>query len=107
MSIKEYDFQEFTDKDMFEMRLAGTTPDFGYIPSTKRKQFLDFCVKHGFMEQYPNSLFGVEIVTRFDVLITFRYRGMLDYKPQPVVLVEGHGSMVDRSFKIRNLMKVN
>lgn len=89
------------------MRLAGTTPDFGYIPSTKRKQFLDFCVEHGFMEQYPSSTLGVEIVTRFNVLITFRYMGMLDYNPQPVVLVEEHGAMVDRSFKIRNLMKAN
>lgn len=108
MSIKEYNFQEFTNKDMFEMCLAGTIPDFGYIACTKRKPFLDFLIKHGFIKQYPVTTANCnEEITRYDVLMTFRFMGMLDYRPQPIILVEEHGAMVCKSFKIRNLTKVN
>ncbi len=86
------------------MRLADTISDFGYIACTKRKPFLDFLVKHGFMKIAIANGRGM---TLCDILITFRFTGMLDYRPQPIVLVAEHSAMVCKSFKIRNLISVN
>lgn len=99
--IVEYNFKEFTDKDMFEMKLKGIIPDFGYIASTKRKPFFEFCIKHRFMDHgptYPNNKFQL-----YDVLIDFRFSGMLSYGPTPIIFVKGCKIWVQSSYKMHNL----
>lgn len=96
MNIVEYNFQEFTDKDMFAMRLAGTQPDFGYITCTKRAPFVAFCIKFGFIEfmdeRMKNKL--------YEVMIPFRYMAMFRYEPRPVVMAVDNFAMVGADFRM-------
>lgn len=100
MSIKEYNFQEFTDKDMFEMKLKDVIPDFGYIACTKRKPFFDFCVEHGFFN--PRTVPADSSMWLQEVLIDFRFSGMLGYRPAPIIFIAGSNIVVNSSFKMHN-----
>ena len=104
MSIVEYNFQEFTDRDMFEIKLKDTIPDFGYIACTKRRPFFDFCVKHRFLalRRKTTSEFYKD-TSLHSVLIDFRFSGMLDYRPKPIIFVTDHLIVVQPSFKMHNL----
>ena len=97
MSIKEYNFTEFTDKDMFEMHLAGTEPDFGYITCTKRMPFVTFCIKFGFIEQRNGPLDRTDL---YNVLIPFRYMAMFRYEPRPVVMTDRSLAMIGKDFRM-------
>lgn len=101
MSIKEYNFTEFTDKDMFEMRLAGEIPNFGYIPDSKRKEFFDFCIKNNFIEMF--SMTTSKEATVYNVLVTFRFDTMFGYGPKPVIFAEKISSaIVYNDFRMLN-----
>ena len=106
MSIKDYKFAEFTSIDMFEMRLTGVIPDFGYIPSTKRKPFFDFCIEHNFLNSRKKTMSNYyKDMYLCDVLIDFRFAGMFGYRPGPIVFVTGSVIVVQPSFKMHNLSK--
>lgn len=106
MSIKDYKFAEFTSMNMFEMRLIGVIPDFGYIPSTKRKPFFDFCIEHNFIRNKKGIiLHRYKNVHLCDVLIDFRFAGMLAYRPKPIIFIAGSIIVVHPSFKMHNLSK--
>lgn len=83
------------------MRLAGVTPDFGYISSTKRRPFFEFCVANGFLESKSYITNGK--ASLYKVLISFRFEGMLDYKPKPIIFVEDFNIVVQESFKMNNI----
>ena len=101
MSIKEYSFQEFTDKDMFEMRLAGDIPDFGHISSTMRKPFFDFCVENGFISYYATT--SDKRASIFNIHVTFRFSAMFNYGPRPVIMAEQNCvAIVYENFKMQN-----
>ena len=101
MSIKKYNFQEFTDKDMFEMRLAGDIPDFGHISSTMRKPFVDFCVEHGFISFYAAT--ESNRTSLYYVHITFRFTSMFAYDARPVILTDQNCmAIVYEDFKMTN-----
>ncbi len=100
MSIKEYNFQEFTDKDMFEMRLSGATPDFGYITCKKRVPFLKFLVDNSFIEkttelEHNNIYYG-----RFMPLMDFRFSKLFDYGPKPVIAIRECMLYTDRALRL-------
>jgi len=101
MSIVEYNFQEFTEKDMFELKLKDAIPDFGYISCTKRKPFFDFCILHGFFGTRP-EIFNDKL-RLYSVQIDFRFAGMLDYRPKPIIFLAGGIACVQSSFKMHNL----
>lgn len=107
MSIITYDFTEFTDKDMFEMKLKGVIPNFGYIPCTKRKPFFDFCIEHRFLSKISNRKETIsrhhENVHLCDVLVDFRFAGMLSYRPKPIIFITDYIIVVQPSFKMHNL----
>ncbi len=101
MSIVEYDFTKFTDKDMFGMRLAGTIPDFGYISSTKRRPFVEFCIKNGFISYYAST--SDKRASIFNVHVTFRFSAMFNYGPKPVVMTDQNCvAIVYENFKMQN-----
>jgi len=86
MDVKEYNFLEFTDKDFFNMRLAGIQPDFRYIGDSKRAAFIQFCIKNGFIKYRDKDIH--EKAVFYSVLIPFRYQAMFNYSIRPVVITE-------------------
>lgn len=93
----EYNFQEFTKKDMFEIKLKGITPDFGYISIRLRRPFLDFLVKGNFMQDNGSVASRIETHTdsktlrrryaeflnQYTVLESFAYHQMNNYGTAP------------------------
>ena len=98
MEIVEYNFLEFTDKDFFQMRLAGSIPDFGYISCPKRAPFVTFCTKHGFIELLGEAGSG----KLYEVKIPFRFSRMFRYNPKPVILAENNLALVTNDFRMAN-----
>lgn len=86
---------------MFEMRLAGVTPDFGYITSTKRRLFFEFCIANGFLNSEPYVTNGK--ASLYKVHITFRFEGILDYRSKPIIFVEDFNIIVQESFEMSNI----
>jgi hypothetical protein len=82
---------------MFEMRLAGHEPDFGYITCTKRLPFVMFCIKFGFIEF--DNVYQVN-KKLYDVRIPFRYMAMFRYEPKPVVMTDTSLAVVGEDFKM-------
>ena len=101
MSIVEYNYDEFTDKDMFKIRLAGTIPDFGYISCKHRRPFYEFCVRQGFISLYSKTSDGKTGV--YNVHTTFRFSAMFAYSPKPVIASSRSSSMiVSQDFRMTN-----
>lgn len=101
MSIVEYKYEEFTNKDMFKIRLAGTIPDFGYISTKHRRPFYEFCKKHEFISLYSRT--SDNKVGLYNVHTTFRFAALFDYSPRPVI-ASSHGNMlvIGRDFRMTN-----
>ena len=96
MGIRDYNFLEFTEKDLFQMRLAGHEPDFGYITCTKRAPFVAFCIELGFinfLDERANN-------TLYEVNIPFRYMAMFRYEPKPVVMTDNSLAMVGEDWRM-------
>lgn len=88
---------------MFEMRLAGTIPDFGHISCTKRKEFFNFCVKQKFIEMFSDTT--NKEATVYNVLVTFRFDTMFGYSPKPVIFAEKISSaIVYNDFRMLNTL---
>lgn len=68
----ERDFTTMTEKDMFECKLKGDVPNFGYITAAKRQPFLDFCIKFKLLEYVAEKDNDVG----YKVLHEFAYRTM-------------------------------
>lgn len=101
MGIVEYKFDEFTDKDMFHVRLAGTIPDFGYITCKTRRPFYEFCVKQGFISLYSKTSDGKTAL--HNVHTTFRFSAMFSYAPKPVIVPASTNMiMVGKDFRMSN-----
>ncbi len=96
MSIN-YNFQEFTEKDMFEVRLKRTLPDFGYMPCTKRSKFFSFCVAIGFMKFEGTA--SQKKWHGYRVLVPFIYSTMGNYRPCDVTCNTGEIIIVDKVFR--------
>ena len=101
MSIVEYNFLEFTDKDMFELKLKDTIPDFGYIACTKRRPFFNFCILHRFFGSRPSVL--NDKLRLYSVQVDFRFAGMLGYRPKPIIFLAGGIACVQPDFKMHNV----
>ena len=86
MDVKEYNFTEFTDKDFFNMRLAGIQPDFRYIGESKRREFVSFCIKYGFLKYCDKDIHDKAMM--YTVEIPFRFQAMFDYGAKPVVATD-------------------
>lgn len=85
-NIKEYNFQEFTDKDVFQILLAGIIPDFGYISLTKRKEFFAFCVDNGFIDYYATT--SDSQARLYYVGATFHFLVMYKYWTRPSIFTK-------------------
>lgn len=98
MAIKEYDIEKFTDKDMFQMRLKGDTPDFGYISIRLRRPFLELLVKYEFLQDNGSVMARLkthkdsktfqrrysEFRNQYKVLEGFHYWELRDYSPDEI-----------------------
>ena len=98
MAIKEYDIEKITEKDLFEMRLKGDIPDFGYISIRLRRPFLDFLVKYKFMQDNGSVMQRLEthkdnetfrrryseFRNQYKVLEEFHYWELRDYSPNEI-----------------------
>ena len=96
MSI-DYNFQEFTTKDMFEIKLKSILPDFGYMPCTKRGEFFSFCVNMKFIKFHGSQ----ERWHGYKVLVPFIYSAMGNYRPCDVACNTGEIIVVDSVFRPR------
>lgn len=103
MSIKDYNFCEFTIKDMFEAKLKGIIPDFGYISAAKRMAFLNHCTKLGFLDllkDNDNELY-------YKVKHQFCYQTMGGYRPIAVISEVGDYMIFDQRSKPNKHIKQN
>lgn len=85
------------------MRLAGNIPDFGYISGSKRKLFFDFCINSGFITTHPIKIDANKKISMYIVLKAFRFAGMLDYRPKPIIFEEDCQVVIYPSFKMTNI----
>lgn len=93
MNIVDYDYKEFTKKDMFEIRLKGIRPRFGYISSNKKKHFYQFCVDMGFAE-FAGSAFQKKRYA-YKILVAFAYDTLIAYSPSQQDCDPGGHMIVD------------
>jgi len=95
----DYDYQEFTAQNMFEVKLKNSLPSFGYMSPTNRHKFFEFCVNMGFIEfagtAANKTRFG------YKVLYPFMYSTMGNYRPCNVECNTGHIIVVDTQFRAR------
>lgn len=97
--MKKYDYKEFTMKDMFEVKLKNTLPDFGYMSCTNRHKFFEFCVSMGFMKFAGTAANKTRY--GYKVLQPFLYSSMGNYRPCKVECNTGHVVVVDSMFRPR------
>ena len=101
MGIVEYNYAEFTGKDMFQVRLAATIPDFGYISIKHRRPFYEFCKKNEFLSLYSQTSDRKTGV--YNVHTTFRFSAMFNYRVMPVIVASGVSMiLVGQDFKMLN-----
>ena len=95
----DYDYKEFTEKTMFEVKLKNTIPRFGYMSCTNRHKFFEFCVSMGLIELAGTAANK----TRFGykVLYPFAYSTMGNYRPCKVECNTGHIIVVDCAYRPR------
>jgi len=96
---KEYNFKEFTYKDMFEIKLKDAIPNFGYMSCSKRSKFFKFCVDAGFMEFSGASSQRKRYA--YTVLVSFIYSAMGNYRPTDVECYQGQIIVIDSAFRAR------
>lgn len=112
--IIEYNFQEFTDKDMFKIKLKDAIPDFGYISNKFRRLFIIVMVERGFLkdqgpvkdrlETYNDSQILInrykEFRNHYIVLVPFQYSEMKQFSPEQVNMYEQQDVFTHTSWKI-------
>lgn len=82
-TLKAYSFKTFSEKDMFECKLAGSVADFGYITNAERKAFFDFLLRMQFLKIIPpKALPGFDNRGVFLVLQHFQYASMDTNRPR-------------------------
>lgn len=97
--MRSYNFQEFTEKDMFTVRLKRTLPDFGYITCTERSKFFSFCVDAGFIKFEGTS--REKKWHGYRVLVPFIYSTMGNFRSCEVACNTGEIIIVDKAFRPR------
>ncbi len=102
LNTVEYNFKEFTDKDMFGVKLKGTIPDFGYMSCSNRSKFFGFCVNMGFIEFAGTASQKKRYAYR--ILVAFKYRAMGNYRPVDVNCNPGEMIVVDNLYIPRDLL---
>ena len=90
--LKDYDYNTFTNKDMFEVKLKDITPSFGYIAASKRIPFLTALVSLKFLEFMGDS----DHTLGYKVLYSFAYESMGDYRPKMFVTAIGDYLLFDQ-----------
>lgn len=86
MPITEYDWEAMSDRDIFLMQLKNEAPCFGYISITRRRSFIDFLVKHGYIKFYTHAtdFFAGFMERKYENLYfterTFCYRALRGYR---------------------------
>jgi len=94
-----YDYKEFTEKDMFEIRLKETIPNFGYISCPNRSKFFEFCTAIGFIEFAGTAKEKKKYAYR--VLVSFVYSARGNYRNVDVDCNQGQLIIVDNLFRPR------
>lgn len=97
--MNEYDFTEFTEKDMFECKLKGIAPNFEYMSCNNRSKFFEFCVERGFIEFAGKT--SAKHRYGYRVLVAFVYASMGKYRPSDVHCTPGEIIIVDNVFRPR------
>lgn len=100
--IVEYDFTAMTEKDVFEMKLKGIVPDFGYISNSKRVPFLKFLVDFGFAERTTRLEHNSIYYGRYMPLIDFRFSRLFGYSAKPVIALKGCMIYTDSALQLSN-----
>lgn len=90
--IVDYDYNTFTKKDMFEVKLKDITPSFGHIAASKRIPFLTAMVSLGFVEFMGDS----DHTLGYRVIQAFAYESMGDYRPKMFVTTVGDYLLFDQ-----------
>ena len=100
--IVEYDFTVMTERDVFEMKLKGVIPEFGYITNKQRVPFLKFLADFGFVEQTTEIEHDNKYYGRYMPLTTFRFSRLFDYSPKPVIAIKNCMMYTDRAMRLGN-----
>jgi len=91
LNAKEYNWEEFTQKDLFKAQLEAQFPNFGYIASTKRARFIQFCVDAGFLKYIGEQKIG----QGYKILSNFSYSSMAAYRPTTLICKAGDIVILD------------
>ena len=111
----------FDKKDLFTLRLKGTTPQFGYISESKRAKFVQFLKTNQFITYLGNFQDLVEIANKsnpgpnigadrwigfYSVEHSFKFEEMgpgSPYRAKERVVTEGHRILTDKSHRIMDM----
>ena len=96
----KHKFHEFTEKDMFEIRLKDIVPNFGYISCPNRAKFFAFCTDIGFIE-FAGSTGKEKKKYAYRVLVSFIYSARGNYRNVDVDCNNGQLIIVDTLFRPR------
>jgi len=126
MSVKEYNFEDFTSKDDFQNKLKGAIPCFGYISASKRAKFIQFLVDNNFIKfetttadlfdgadsNLPHVLLKMKNVKQkynalYTVVSQFRYHALgtkkSAYRTASIVIAEDTQIITDKSSRLITL----
>jgi hypothetical protein len=101
---KEYKWETMSDKDVFKMKLEGDSPHFGYLSLSRRRMFLGFLLKYGYItrcepffddrEKLPRQFRN--FLAKYIVLSDFRYSEMGNYRAIEVKMDKRHVLFTDK-----------
>ena len=102
----EYDFKTMTEKDVFTLKLKDTVPDFGYISSTARKDFIQFCIDNGIMSYIDKvkdqPLYGYRVLMEFSYTSMTHGKASGSYRASEVDCEIGQILVIDRAARPRS-----
>lgn len=119
----QIDWENFDKKDLFELRLKGGVPNFGYMSCSKRAKFVQFLVKNDFLSfkgmfqdlvkianesnPGPNVKADSSYMVLYLVEHSFEYESLSGsgspYRPTPARIMKGETVVTDKSHRLMNM----
>lgn len=117
----QIDWENFSKKDLFELRLKGVVPNFGYMSCSKRARFVQFLVKNDFISfkgmfqdlvkianesnPGPNVKGDSSYIGLYHVEHSFQFEelGSSPYRATPRTISKGNRVVTDKSHRLLNM----